>query len=61
MPYAVQAKTFTDILKVLSEDTWGLSLSLQDYPSNPGEIFEKRALLEKKKRKHAENVDYGDL
>jgi hypothetical protein len=61
MPYAMQAKTYTDILLTLSEDTWGFSISLQEYPNNPMELMEQRIQEAKKKKKKTENIEYSDL
>lgn len=61
MLYATQAKTFTDFLKVLSEDTWGLSLSLQDYSNHPKEMMEKEMEKLRRKSKGDELSAYRDL
>jgi hypothetical protein len=61
IPYSVQAKTFTDFFKVLSEDTWGLTLSLQDYFNNPSEIMEKEIDSSRRRKRKDDAADYRDL
>ena len=61
MTYAAHAKTSTDFFKVLSEDTWGLSLSLQDYSNHPKEIIDKELEKSRNKSKKDESVLYRDL
>lgn len=60
MPYASQAKTFTDFFKVLSEDTWGFSISLQDYSNLRKETKEKESESSKRRGKKDETMSYRD-
>lgn len=47
-------------MKVLSGETWGLSISLQDYYNNPVELMEKKIKMLKKK-KAEDNLEYREL
>lgn len=49
------------MFKVLSEDTWGLGISLQDYPSNYIDLMEKELRKTKKTGNRDDTIDIREL
>jgi len=56
---AATSKSFIHLFRVLSEDTWGLSISLQDYPTNYMDLMEQA--LKKAKKPNDDNFDIREL
>ncbi len=55
------SRSFIHLFKVLSEDTWGLGISLQDYPSNYMELMEKELRKSKKAGNRDDTLDIREL
>jgi hypothetical protein len=61
IPFSKNAKVYTDILKVLAEDTWGFTYSLQDYANNAMEIMEKEIKQSTRQNKGLDTLAYREL
>lgn len=60
MNLAETSKSFIHLFRVLSEDTWGISMSLEDYPSNYADLMEK-AIKKAKRHGQDDTLDTREL
>ncbi len=60
-PFANHSQMYADVIHVLSSETWGLLLSLQDLLNNPKEVTEDILKKNAKKVKKDASLTYRQL
>ena len=58
---ATSSKSFKDLFEVLTYDTWGISISLQDHLNNPRELYDEYLAAHRKKFKKDPTLGFRQL